>query len=712
MRYRPAEGHNQVSGTARHVVQAARVTGGVHIHPDAESTFPPPQQLPAQPAHFTGRESELAKLDLLLHAEAYDPVSTVVVTAIAGTAGIGKTSLALRWAHQERSRFPDGQLYINLRGYDPNPPLTAAQALDTFLRALGMPPERIPADIDAMAALCRTLLAGRRMLVLLDNAAVSEQVRPLVPNTSGCAVLVTSRSALHGLVARDGAHRVILDMLSPSEAELLLGEVIGHDRVGREPAIVTQLARQCAYLPLALRVAAERVVAHPTLMIADLVNELAVEHGRLDALAPLDDEGTAIRTVFSCSYRRLPPETARVFRLLGLHPGTDISLAAATALVGTTLGETRQQLDRLVSVHLIAEAEGGRYQFHDLLRDYAAERVRDDEPADSRVDANHRLYQWYLHAAHAAMFAFYPQHPVIPVGRPPTDCRPLAFHNREHARDWFASEHGNLLAIIRRAPAVGQYTVAWQLPIAFDSYLIEDHHVADQVTVHTLGLAAAESQGHQIGQRWAYGLLGEAHYQARRHEDAIHYQLRALEIAQNTQDAFGKAASLGDLARSCIELERCAEAVRYSEEALQINRAIGNKRNEGIVLVHLGNALGRTGDQGQAMLYLNQGMNILRDIGSTGSEALALRSISRILHERGDDEEACNYLQNAINLYCELHVDHWYGETLTEYGDLLIGMGQVNKARDVWLAALSALIDLNPDDARQVQKRLDSLSAA
>jgi hypothetical protein len=310
MQHRPSEGHNQLMGTAHHVVQAGQVTGGVHLHPNADTTFPPPQQLPAPPSHFTGREPELARLDTLLHADTTGPVSTVVVTAIAGTAGIGKTSLALRWAHQHRSRFPDGQLYINLRGYDPNPPLTAAQALDAFLRALDLPTERIPTDVDAMAALYRTLLASRRMLILLDNAATSEQVRPLVPNTAGCAVLVTSRSALHGLVARDGAHRVILDMLSPTEAELLLRHVIGHDRVHREPATLPPLARQCAYLPLALRIAAERVVAHPTLMIADLVTELAAEHGRLDALAPLDDESTAIRTVFSCSYRRLAPETA------------------------------------------------------------------------------------------------------------------------------------------------------------------------------------------------------------------------------------------------------------------------------------------------------------------------------------------------------------------------------------------------------------------
>jgi tetratricopeptide (TPR) repeat protein len=386
-----------------------------------------------------------------------------------------------------------------------------------------------------------------------------------------------------------------------------------------------------------------------------------------------------------------------------------MSLAAVTALTGNTVGYTRQQLERLVSVHLLTETEGSRYQFHDLLRDYAAERVQDDEPIGSRDAATQRLYQWYLHTAHAAMFAFYPQHPVIPIDRPPADYRPLVFHGREHARHWFTSEHANLLAIIRRAPAVGQHTVAWQLPIAFDSYLVEDHHVADQITVHTLSLAAAESLDHQLGQRWAYGLLGEAHYQAHQHDEAIHYQRRALEIAQNTQDAFGKAASLGDLARSCIELERYVEAVRYSEEALQINRAIGHKRNEGIDLLHLGNALSHMGDYDQAMQYLSQGMTILRDIGSTGSEAIALRSISRILHERGDHENACNCLEQAIALYRELRVDHWYGETLTEYGDLLISMGQSSRARDAWRDALRILTELDPHDARKVQQRLDAL---
>jgi tetratricopeptide (TPR) repeat protein len=699
---------NDMTGSAHQVVQAARIAGDVHLHP-ASFVIPLPRQLPPPPAHFTGRDAELSRLDSLLSGQVTVPVSAVVVTAIAGAAGIGKTSLALWWAHQALDRFPDGQLYLNLRGYDPDPPLATARALDTILRSLGLPADRIPGDVEAMAALYRSVLADRRMLVLLDNAATADQVRPLLPNAPGCVVLVTSRSRLSGLVARDGAHRVTLDVLTMDEAERLLRQIVGLDRAESEPGALAQLARRCAYLPLALRVASERVAAHPHLTVADLVDELDAEVGGLDTLAADDDESTAVRTVFSWSYRDLPPGTRRLFRLLGLHPGPDISPAAAAALCGQTVVQTRRQVDLLVSVHLITESGRDRFQFHDLLRAYATERVMVDESEPDRQLAIRRLFQWYVHTAQAAMFAFYPQHPVIPMDPRPGDCVPLTFSGRGQARQWFTDEYLNLMSIIRRAPTVGQYRVGWQLPIAIDSYLVEDYRVADQIAVHELSLVAAQQSADQLGQRWAYGLLGEAYYHARRHEEAIECLQRGLEIAERIDDNFGRAANLGDLARSCIELERYREAADYSLEALRINRAIGNRRNEGIDLLHLGNALSYLGEHDEGLTHLTQGRAILRDIGASGSEAIALRLIARILYVRGQGDEAVRHLQAAAALYRVLNVDHWYGETLRECGEVFAGLGRLPEARIAWREAVDVLIDRDPQQASEIGRLLADL---
>lgn len=705
---RKADNHNDVTGSAGQIVQAGKIAGDVHLHP-APFVIPLPRQLPVRPVHFTGRDAELSRLESLLSGQAALPVSAVVVTAIAGAAGIGKTSLALWWAYRALSRFPDGQLYLNLRGYDPDPPLAPAQALDTILRSLGLPAERIPSGVEAMAALYRSVLSERRMLILLDNASAADQVRPLLPNAAGCTVLVTSRSRLSGLVARDGAHRVTLDVLTADEAERLLRHIIGHERADAEPGALAQLARRCAYLPLALRVASERVASHPHLTVADLVQELNAEVGGLDTLAADDDEGTAVRTVFSWSYRDLPPPTGQLFRLLGLHPGPDISLAAAASLCGEDTTRTRRELELLVSVHLIAEIERNRFQFHDLLRAYAVERVMADESDTLRREAVDRLFQWYLHTAHAAMVAFYPQHPAIPVDPKPDDCVTLTFADREHARRWFADEYVNLIAIIRRTSAVTQHRVGWQLPIAIDSYLVEDHRVADQIIVHELGLAAAQHAEDQLGQRWAYGLLGEAYYHAQRHEDAITCLQRGLEIAEQIGDDFGKAATLGDLARSCIELQRYREAIDYSLEALRINRDIGNRRNEGIDLLHLGNALSFVGSHTEGLKHLEEGHEILRDIGATGSEAIALRLIARTLNVDGRGDDAVGHLRRAAALYRELHVDHWYGETLRECGEVLAGLGRSVEARDAWREAADVLVDRDPQQAYEIGQLLSAL---
>ncbi|MFD7026449.1 ATP-binding protein [Streptomyces sp. NPDC059917] len=638
-------------------------------------------------------------------------VGTVLISAIAGTGGVGKTSLALQWAHRARHRFPDGQLWVNLHGYDAGPPPSTDQVLDSFLTELGVAPDRIPRTTDAKAALYRSLLAGHRTLIVLDNAATPEQIRPLLPGEPGCLVMVTSRSRLSGLIARDGAHRISLDILTPAESHTLLAEIIGTDRAHREPEATAQLAHHCAHLPLALRIAAERVAARPHLTIADFVHDLTTEHQRLNELAT-DDETTAVRGVLSWSYHALPEEAAHAFRLLGLQPGPGISLAAATALTGTTRTTTRRLMDTLVGVHLLTETTAGRYQFHDLLRDYAAECATADEPSPSRDAATSRLYTWYLHTAHAALYAYYPQHPEIPLDPRPANCHPLAFTDRDHAHAWFTAEHTTLVHLVHQAASVGQHTVGWQLPNAIDCYLGSSQHRVDQEAVHRMGLACAQYLDHQGGQRWAYGHLGEALQGARRHEEAIVCFQRVVEIARHIGDAFGEGAGLGDLSRSYNELGRHAEAADHSRRALDIYRSIGHQRNQGVSLSNLANALHGLGQSDRALVHMEDAIDVASRIGDVALRSLSVQRLAWILHELGRTDDAITAMQQAADLIRSFGTDYYYAEILRDLGDLHNRAGSPDRAARAWQEAFYILDDLDPNEAAAIRQRLDTLDHA
>lgn len=705
-----SETGNTVSGGAGQVVQAHSIAGGVHVH-TPQLALPSPRQLPPAPTHFTGRVAALAKLDILLGDEELRRTSNVAVSVIAGTAGIGKTSLAVTWAHRVQDQFPDGQLYINLRGYDPSPPLSTDRVLETFLRALGQAAERIPPDTGAMAALYRSILAGRRILVVLDNAATPDQVRPLLPSDPGCAVLVTSRSRLSGLVARDGAHRLSLDLLAPSEAIELLRDVVGSDRTEGQSHAISQIARQCSYLPLALRVAAERVAARPQWAWGDLVRQLTAEHRRLDTLAADDDEATAVRTVFSWSYNALGTGAARLFCLLGLHPGADISIDAAAALADSGPEETRQLLNTLVAVHLLTENDRDRFHFHDLLRSYAAEKAVISESRDQCVAAVQRLFEWYLHTTHAALFAFYPQHPVIPIAPRSLECNPLNFENREQARTWFAAEHVNLMAIVRHAPTVGQHIVGWQLPNALDCYLADGYHMKDRLTVHRLGLAAAEHLGDRMGQIWACLCLGETYQETRRFNESIAYLNRALDISLEIGYEFGEGCALGDLASTYNALGRHQESAELSRQALQIYQALHHRRNEANSLVKLGNALRGMGQINESRPLLQRAFDIFGEIGASGAQAWTCRSLARVDRDQGKHSEAVGHLQWAAAHYREAQGYHSYAETLKELGELLSDIDRLDEARVAWHQALAIMAELDQEQAIQLQGLLEALDS-
>lgn len=332
------------------VIQGRDIFGGVHLYP-VRPKLGPPRQLPPDISNFVGRDVDMDELNLALTRSEQYPAA-VVITAIAGTAGVGKTALAVHWGHMVRKKFPDGQLYVNLRGYGPGQSMTPRQALDNFLRALSVPVSQLPTDLDAQSSLYRSLLDGRRMLILLDNANAAAQVRPLLPGTSGCLVIVTSRSRLSGLAVREGAQRLTLELLSETDSLELLRRVIGSDRVNKESQAAAELARRCAYLPLALRIAADRAVIHTNVNLMHLVDELLTERDRLDLLVT-DEKTTEVRAVFSWSYHALPSNAARVFRLIGMQAGKEISLNAVVALVDVPPSDARQILNELTGVHLV-----------------------------------------------------------------------------------------------------------------------------------------------------------------------------------------------------------------------------------------------------------------------------------------------------------------------------------------------------------------------
>ena len=436
-----------------------------------------PRELPGPVPQFVGRAAELADLTGMLDRASAQTPRTLVIWAIAGMAGVGKTALAMQWAHRVADRFPDGQLHVNLRGYDPGQPMSAADALAGFLRSLGVAEQDIPAETGERAARYRSLLTGRRMLIMIDNAGDVEQVRPLLPGSPSCVTVVTSRDALSGLVARDGARRLDLDLLPPAEAMGLLRALIG-ERVDAEPEATATLAGYCARLPLALRVAAERAAASPGVSLADVTSELADQQDRLDLLDAAGDRLTAVRAVFSWSVRHLDDEAARAFRLLGLHPGADFDAYAAAALTDTALRQARWLLERLARAHLIQPAGASRYGMHDLLRAYAADQAADQDSEQERGAALTRLFDHYLATAAVAagtLFPADPDQPALPqpAGPVPPVTSPAAVLAWLDARRStlvavaaHAADHGwpghaiGLAATIFRYPDVGHFTDA------------------------------------------------------------------------------------------------------------------------------------------------------------------------------------------------------------------------------------------------------------
>ncbi len=613
-----------------------------------------PAQLPAAVSSFVGRARHLHQLDRLLED---DGPAAVVISALAGMAGVGKTALAVRWAQRVRERFADGQLYVDLRGWAHGPPLSPVQALAGFLGALRVPAERVPTEVEQAAGLYRSLLAGRRMLVVLDNARSVEQVRPLLPGSPGCVVLVTSRERLGGLVARDGAHPLAVDVLTAEEACELLAGVLGAERVEAEPQAAVELARSCAHLPLAVRIAAANLAFHRERSIAELAAELA-EGNRLATLAVEGDEQAAVRAAFDLSYRALDPEAQRLFRLLGLVPGPDFTAEAAAALADATPEDAAALLGLLTDAHLLAQPAPGRYVLHDLLRAYAAERVQPTE----RDPALGTLLDWYLHSADAAARRLYPEKLRLPL--PSSTAQAMSCDDHTKALEWLDAERPNLVAVVQHAATNGLHPAAWLLADTLRGYFALRMYTVDWLAVAHAGLAAAEGAADSRGQAAAHLSLADVHLRLGGYQQTIEHCNRALTLAREGGWLEGESTARSNLGLVCLDLGRLEEAAEHFAQALAIDRRTGRLAGQATRLCNLGNVSRDLGRLAQSAEHHTEALALFRRVGSRSGEAGVLANLGETCHALGRLDQALDHLTGALVLLREVGDRGVEGETL------------------------------------------------
>jgi tetratricopeptide (TPR) repeat protein len=644
-----------------------------------------PGQLPRAVRGFVGRAAERLVLDSLV-GTAGDPAGSIVT--ITGSAGVGKTALAVHWAHLVADRFPDGQLHVNLRGFDPSAsPMTPDDAVRGFLDALDIPAQRVPVDLAAQAALYRSLLAGKRVLVVLDNARDAEQVRPLLPGAPGCLIVVTSRSQLPGLIAAEGAHPLVLDLLTPAEARQLLSRRLGPERVDAEPQAVEAIITWCARLPLALTIVAARAATHPQFPLAALAEELRQVSGGLDAFTDAEP-ATDIRAVFSWSYHTLSAPAARLFRLLSLHPGPDVTAPAAASLAGVPTTQERRLLAELTRAHLVEEHTPGRYTFHDLLRAYATELANTHDNDTDRRAALTRLFDLYLATAAAAMDTLHPaethRRPRIP---PPATPIPV-LADPDTALAWLDTERPTLVAVAAHTANHDWPTHTTRLATTLNRYL-DGGHYTDALAVHTHALHAAQHTGDPAGQADALNSLGATHGQLGRFGPAAEHFQRALTLFGRAGDPVGQARALGNLGIIEQRLGRYREAADHHEQALALFQQAGDRTGEARALTNLGEVEAWLGRNRPAADHHEHALALFRQAGDRTGEAHALNSLGDVEAQLGRNQPAADHLHQALALFQQFGDRAGEAWTLDSLGTLHTCLGQPAQAAEHHRQALA-----------------------
>ncbi|HEU4425968.1 MAG TPA: BTAD domain-containing putative transcriptional regulator [Pilimelia sp.] len=669
-----------------------------------------PAQLPMDVRAFTGRGAELSQLDAVLAEvvpDGADRPRAVVISALLGTAGVGKTALAVRWARRVADRFPDGQLYVNLRGFDPDgSAVSPTEALRGFLDALHVPPQRIPLDLAGRAGLYRSLLAGRRMLVLLDNARDAEQVRPLLPGDPGCVVVVTSRSRLSGLIATEGAHAIVLDLLSPAEARQLLVRRIGAERTAAEPEAVAEIVTACARLPLALAIVAARAATHPGFPLAVLADQLRAARGRLDAFEG-EEAAIDVRAVFSWSYRTLSDAAGRLFRLLGLHPGPEVGATAVPSLAGLSTEQVRPMLAELARAHLITERSPGRYACHDLLRAYAAELAGTQDGPDDRRAATDRVLEHYLHTAHAAARLLNPHRDQIALPPPSPGVTPEHIADAEAALNWFIAEHSVLLAAVRLAAETGFDAHTWQLTAALWDFFDRRGHWQDWADTHHAARAAAHRLGDRHGEAVAHRGLGRAYARMGRPDDASDHYQQALALFAELGDLAGEAHARMSLSGVAEQQGEIRAGLHHVERALELFQAAGHRAGQARALNAIGWYHAQTGDPQRALAYCGQALALQSELGDRRGLAATWDSIGYAHQHLGQHDQAVAGYLSSLDLIRQIGDRGLEGEVLIHLGDAYHAMDQHAAADQRWRQALAILDELGDPNAGQVLARLN-----
>jgi DNA-binding SARP family transcriptional activator/tetratricopeptide (TPR) repeat protein len=675
--------------------------------PDHPAPYPIPAQLPLDVHTFTGRADAIARLDEIA-ARSSGTTSPVVISAVSGTAGVGKTALAVHWAHRMADRFPDGQLYVNLNGFSPTAAARSpAEVVRGFLEALGVPPQKVPADLDGQIALYRSRLAGKRMLILLDNARDTDQVRPLLPGSGTSLVVVTSRKHLTSLTVVEGARPLLVDLLTAAEARQLLAGRLGEPRVAAEPDAITEIIESCARLPLALSIVAARATLHPTFPLAAFAEELRDTHGRLDALAGEDD--TDVRAVFSWSYRSLSDPAARLFRLHGLHPGADITEPAVASLAAVPRRQARQLLAELTRANLIVEHTPGRYTCHDLLRAYATELAHQLDTDDQRQAATHRLLDHYLHTANAADRLLYPTRDPLRLNPPQPGVIPEHLADQQRALAWFTAEHAVLLTAVNHAVATGCDTHTWQLAWTLSAFLHRRGHQHDLAATGHLALTAAQRLADPTAQAHAHRTLARAYSNLGRLDDARIHLSRALDLMTQLGDQVELAHTHNTLAYLWHRQGHHPEALDHARQALDLFRANGHQVGQAMALNAIGWYHVVLGDHEQAITYCEQAVALQRELGDRDGQATTWDSLGYAHHHLGHYAQAIACYQQALTLFRDTSNRYIEAVTFTHLGDTHHTTGNHEAARAAWQQALTILTDINHPDTEAVRAKLHDL---
>ncbi|HEX3784636.1 MAG TPA: BTAD domain-containing putative transcriptional regulator [Pseudonocardiaceae bacterium] len=670
-------------------------------------TSPVPRQLPAAPRSFTGRAHELDSITAVMDARAA-PASTVIISAIGGTGGIGKTWLALHWAHQNLDRFPDGQLFVNLHGFDPSgKPTTSSDAIRGFLDALGVDPSTVPTSLDAQTALYRSLVADKRILVVLDNAADPAQVVPLLPGSPSCTVLVTSRDRLVSLVTAHGARPLSLDALTQDEARALLANRLGADRLAREPAAVDDLLTSCAGLPLALSIVAGRALEHPDFPLGELAEELRDAASRLSTFD--EDPAAGVRSALSWSYAALSPEQARIFGLLGIAPGPDISLAAAANLTGLDDNQVRAELRGLERISLVQQQVPGRYRMHDLVRLYAVEQITVHHPQDLREAALRRLIDFYLHTAFGGQRVFDPRRPVAIEPDPPVPgCRPIRFEDEAAALAWCDAEHACLVACGRALLDHGWYPAVYQLAWTLDNFNSWRGHIQDNLALWQAALVALPHLSDPTIEARIERRLGHTFGQANRYPEAIEHVRRALTLAERAENLIGQAQADNELGYLYEMQGDYRTAREYAAKAFGLFDALGDRVLATRVQSSMGWLSALLGEYEQAEAACKASLEIEIQHQDEHGQADDLDSLGYIAHHTGRHSEALEYYGQSLSLYRKMGNSRSECDTLDRLAQVHATLGDRAQALSTWRQAL-ALLRNRPasSDAARIQQHID-----